>query len=146
MALLRNSEFLFSPLSVELIITNLREEGWRGFRLALTTDAQRQCVLASCSGELSSKDYDRLMAGLGSLADGRVQSFEFGPTEPSFLLRAKCLPNGEIECLWVVDQGAVEHRYSTDTGSGVLMTVMPEQVAAFVAQLTQETETAASRR
>jgi hypothetical protein len=138
MAKILNSEFQHSPLAVSLDILSRDVHGWLGFRLLMTSDHAHTREVASCTGQLSSDDYRRLSEGLQRLNSGNLDSLSFSPTEPSFLLRINRLQNSELEFLWVVDQGAIEADYSTDTGIGILMTVQPKGSQDLLAELARE--------
>lgn len=145
MAKLLNSEFLHSPLAVTFEITGLNADGWRSFHLLLTSDPANSRVVASCTGQLSADDYERLGKGLQDLLAGKLNTLGFSPTEPSFLLRMSRLKSADFEFLWVVDQGVVERDYSTDTGIGILMTVQPREMQEFLVAFTDEGDTFSRR-
>jgi hypothetical protein len=139
MAELQNKYFAESPLTARLAFTSSPDaEGWRGFLLTLYADTQQERVVSSCVGQLSDRDYEQLLSGLEGLAGGNTSILGYNPIESTFLLRGTKQDDGEIELLWVIDQGNAENDYSTDTGIGILMVVDSSQIEEFLTNLAQE--------
>lgn len=135
---LRNVYFSVSPLTIELMITSPPDdEGWRTMRLTLFVGADRQHVVASCTGAVA-YEFELLTTDLNELADGTSQSVSVEFHEMPFTIRGSRLATGRIELIWIVDVGDVESGVGTDTGVGMLVVTEPNELKAFVAQVERD--------
>jgi hypothetical protein len=138
MATLRNDQFRDSPLSVQLTLRPAPDAGWFSFTLRLFDDTACEHPVVTCSGAFSGSDYARLSDALEQISNGTRAAIDFVPDDPTCMVRARVLGNGDIEFIWIVDKGFVDTGVSTDTGVAIVLTVQPGQVRAFAEELASE--------